>query len=82
MAVTAAARDSPTLVYVVSRRPFSGWEYLLDSAIYTYPPVMDWSGAPLIGQKGELLGIGSLIVGDAGGSGTQSPGNMFVPIDL
>ena len=83
MAVTASARDSPTLVYVVSRRPFSGsWEYLLDSAIYTYPPVMDWSGAPLIGPKGELLGIGSLIVGDAGAPGTQSPGNMFVPIDL
>jgi S1-C subfamily serine protease len=83
MAVTAAARDSPTLVYVVSRRPFSGsWEYLLDSAIYTYPAVMDWSGAPLIGAKGELLGIGSLIVPDAGGPGTQSPGNMFVPVDL
>jgi S1-C subfamily serine protease len=43
---------------------------------------MDWSGAPLIGPKGELLGIGSLIVGDAGAPGTQSPGNMFVPIDL
>ncbi|HEX2333529.1 MAG TPA: S1C family serine protease [Burkholderiales bacterium] len=83
MAVTAGARDSPSLVYVVSRRPFSGsWEYLLDSAIYTYPPVMDWSGAPLISAKGELLGVGSLIVPDAGGPGTQSPGNMFVPIDL
>jgi S1-C subfamily serine protease len=83
MAVTASARDSPTLVYVVSRRAFSGsWEYLLDSAIFTYPPVMDWSGAPLIGAKGELLGIGSLIVPDAGGAGTRSPGNMFVPIDL
>ena len=83
MAVTAGARDSPTLVYVVSRRAFSGsWEYLLDSAIFTYPPVMEWSGAPLIGAKGELLGIGSLIVPDAGGPGTQSPGNMFVPIDL
>jgi S1-C subfamily serine protease len=83
MAVSAAARDSPTLVYVVSRRAFTGsWEYLLDSAIFTYPPVMDWSGAPLIGAKGELLGIGSLIVPDAGGPGTQSPGNMFVPIDL
>jgi serine protease Do len=70
-------------VYVVSRRAFSGsWEYLLDSAIYTYPPVMDWSGAPLISSKGELLGIGSLIVPDAGGPGTQSPGNMFVPVDL
>jgi S1-C subfamily serine protease len=83
MVVTAAARDSPSLVYVVSRRPFSGnWEYLLDSAIFTYPPVMDWSGAPLIGSGGDLLGIGSLIVPDAGGPGTQSPGNMFVPVDL
>jgi serine protease Do len=83
MVAPASARDSPSLVYVVSRRPFSGsWEYLLDSAIFTYPPVMDWSGAPLIGAKGELLGIGSLIVPDAGGPDTQSPGNMFVPIDL
>jgi serine protease Do len=71
------------IVHVVSRRPFSGnWEYLLDSAIYTYPAVRGWSGAALIGAKGELLGIGSLIVPDAGGPGTQSPGNMFVPIDL
>ena len=83
MVVTAAARDSPSLVYVVSRRPFTGnWEYLLDSAIFTYPPVMEWSGAPLIGAGGELLGIGSLIVPDAGGPGTQSPGNLFVPVDL
>lgn len=83
MVVTAAARDSPSLVSVVSRRPFSGsWEYLLDSAIFTYPPVMDWSGAPLIGAGGDLLGIGSLIVPDAGAPGTQSPGNMFVPVDL
>ena len=83
MVATSTARDSPSLVYVVSRRAFSGsWEYLLDSAIFTVPAVMDWSGAPLIGAKGELLGIGSLIVPDAGGPGTQSPGNMFVPVDL
>jgi serine protease Do len=44
--------------------------------------VRGWSGAALIGSKGELLGIGSLIVPDAGGAGTQSTGNMFVPIDL
>ena len=83
MVVTAAAREAPSLVYVVSRRPFSGnWEYLLDSAIFTYPPVMDWSGAPLIGAGGELLGIGSLVVPDAAAPGTQSPGNMFVPVEL
>ena len=83
MVASYGGRDAVSLVYVVSRRPFSGsWEYQLDSAIYTYPPVENWSGAALIGAKGELLGIGSLIVGDAGGPGTQSPGNLFVPIDL
>jgi len=87
----AGAPEPVSLVHVVSRRPFSGsWEYLLDSAIFTYPPVMNWSGASLIGSKGELLGLGSLIVGDAmgesagagGASGAPVPGNMFVPIDL
>ncbi len=83
MIASYGGRDGVSLVYVVSRRPFSGsWEYLLDAAIFTYPPVMNWSGASLIGAKGELLGIGSLIVGDAAGTGTQSPGNMFVPVDL
>jgi S1-C subfamily serine protease len=83
MVVSAAGRDGPSLVYVVSRRAFSGsWEYMIDSAIYTYPAVNEWSGAPLISSKGELLGVGSLIIADAGGTGTQSPGNMFVPVDL
>jgi len=83
MIASFGGRDGVSVVYVVSRRPFYGsWEYQLDSAIYTYPPVQNWSGAALIGAKGELLGIGSLVVGDAGGPGTQSPGNMFVPIDL
>lgn len=83
MVAAYGGREGLSLAYVVSRRPFSGsWEYLLDSAIYTYPPVMNWSGAALIGAKGELLGIGSLIVADAMSPGTQSPGNLFVPVDL
>ncbi len=83
MIAAHGGRDGVSGAYVVSRRRFSGsWEYLLDSAIYTYPPVMNWSGAALVGAKGELLGIGSLIVADAMTPGTQSPGNMFVPIDL
>jgi serine protease Do len=82
-AIVANATANPSLVQVVSRRLFTGnWEYLLDSAIFTSPPIMDWSGAALIGARGELLGIGSLIVPDAGSPGTQSPGNMFVPVDL
>jgi S1-C subfamily serine protease len=83
MIASYGGREAVSLVYVVSRRPFSGsWEYQLEAAIYTYPPVENWSGAALIGAKGELLGIGSLIVGDAGGPGTQSPGNLFVPVDI
>ena len=83
MIASHGGRESTSLAYVVSRRQFSGgWEYLLESAIFTYPPVMNWSGAALIGPKGELLGVGSLIVPDAAQPGTRSPGNMFVPIDL
>ena len=83
LVATSAGREGASIVYVVSRRPFTGsWEYQLDSAIFTYPAVDAWSGAPLIGAKGELLGIGSLIVPDAGGAGSQSPGNMFVPVEL
>jgi S1-C subfamily serine protease len=77
------------IVQVVSRRAFSGsWEYLLESAIYTYPPVLHWSGASLISAKGELLGLGSLIVADVLGdgadatAGSAAPGNLFVPVDL
>jgi S1-C subfamily serine protease len=70
-------------VHVVSRREFAGsWEYLVDSAIFTSPPHPAWSGAALINRAGKLVGVGSLIVGDAGGGGGDGvPGNMFVPID-
>lgn len=66
---------------VVSRRSFAGyWEYLLDDAIFTVPPDLQWSGAALVGSDGRLLGVGSLIVRDAV-PGAAQPGNMFVPID-
>jgi S1-C subfamily serine protease len=81
--VAGYGADSVNVVHVVSRRPFSGsWEYMLDAAIFTYPAVMNWSGASLISAKGELIGLGSLIVADSAGSGTQAPGNMFVPAEL
>jgi S1-C subfamily serine protease len=83
LVATTSEREGVSLVYVVSRRAFTGnWEYQLDSAIFTYPAVDAWSGAPLIGPHGELLGIGSLIVPDAGGVGSENPGNMFVPVEL
>jgi S1-C subfamily serine protease len=65
---------------VVARREFAGsWEYMIDGAIFTAPPHLAWSGAALVNRDGKLVGVGSLIVGDA--SGKDQPGNMFVPID-
>ncbi|MDR7376813.1 S1-C subfamily serine protease [Rhodoferax ferrireducens] len=71
------------MTQLVSKRPFSGyWEYHIDSAIFTSPPVSNHSGAGVFNQKGELMGIGSLLVGDALGRNPRLPGNMFVPVDL
>ena len=83
--VLVAALGGPEPVIgavVVSRRDFAGyWEYLLPNAIFTSPPHRSFGGAALIGRDGRLLGIGSLIVGDAAAPDTPLPGNMFVPID-
>jgi serine protease Do len=75
--------DGVAPAFVVSRRPFAGyWEYLLDEAIYTAPATVNWQGAALINKEGKLLGVGSLVVGDALGGRGRVPGNLFVPIDL
>ena len=68
--------------YVVAKREFAGnWEYMLDDALFTAPPHPAWSGAALISREGKLVGVGSLVVGDAIGGSDKTPGNMFVPID-
>ena len=80
MVASSGGATSARPVRVIARREFAGsWEYLLDNAIFTAPPHMAWSGAALINRDGKLVGVGSLILGDAGGKG--QPGNMFVPID-
>ena len=68
---------------IVRRRPFTGWwEYALDDAIFTAPARDNHSGAALLDNEGQLIGIGSLWVGDAADAGAAFPGNMFVPIDI
>ena len=85
---TATGQESGvSITQLVSKRAFSGtWEYHLDTALFTSPPVSagggNHSGAALFNQKGELVGIGSLLVLDATGENRRMPGNMFVPIDL
>lgn len=74
-----------TEIFVLSRKTFTaGWEYLLETAIFTFPPVNNWSGAALISvEDGSLIGVGSLIVDDAAAAGQQGiPGNLWVPVNL
>lgn len=90
MAVTgpqAGDDGEVSMTRLVSKRAFSGtWEYHIDTALFTSPPLLgngaNHSGAPLFNQQGELVGIGSLLVADASGRNQRLPGNMFVPVDL
>jgi S1-C subfamily serine protease len=81
LVVNYGGRSEALEATVIARKPFTGgWEYLLDRAIFTTPPTMNWSGAGLISKDGALLGVGSLILRDAGD--THLPGNMFVPVEV
>ena len=79
------SRDGPLgggEVKLASRREFAGyWEYLLPDALFATPPHPAFAGAALIDREQRLVGIGSLMVGDAAADDVESPGNMFVPVD-
>ena len=81
--IASSGDDNVAFAFIVSKRAFSGnWEYALDQALYTSPPMRNWSGAGLFDRDGKLLGVGSLIVREANEDEPKIPGNMFVPIDL
>ena len=83
MTLPFGGRERAQLARVTSRREFSGsWEYLLDEAIFTSPPTLNWAGAALISRDLKLVGVGSLLVRDAVGEGEVTPGNLFVPVDV
>lgn len=65
---------------IVAREPFAGyWEYLLDDALFTAPAHPFWSGAAAIGEDGQLLGIGSLILQRDEEQRRRTDMNMIVP---
>jgi serine protease Do len=84
MIVSGGEDGAISAAQLVSRRNFSGyWEYHVDGALFTSPARADHSGAGLFNSRGELVGVGSLLVRDAAGAdGPAQNGNMFVPIDL
>ncbi len=83
LAATYGNKGAVHGVRVVARKEFAGpWEYLLENAIFTAPPIERFSGAALIDRNGHLVGIGYLFsqlkIEDLG----LMPTNMFVPVDL
>jgi serine protease Do len=83
LVVSGGEDGEVAIVQLLSKRAFSGyWEYHIEDALFTSPPVTNHSGASLFNQRGELMGIGSLFVADAMGGAPRIPGNMFVPVDL
>lgn len=68
---------------VVAKQEFAGrWEYLLDEAVFTAPHHESWSGAAMINDRGELCGIGSLVIQGFDLRGLRTTVNMFVPTEL
>lgn len=83
IAAGAGGRAHAVAGKVLARMPFAGyWEYLLDDAIITGPAHPHWSGAALIGPKGDLVGLGSLTLEGRDQNGDAKPINMFVPAEL
>jgi S1-C subfamily serine protease len=79
----AGGRSHAVAAHVVARQAFAGyWEYVLDEAVFTAPAHPHWSGAAMIGPKGELVGIGSLQLEHEAPGGRTAPINMMVPIEL
>jgi S1-C subfamily serine protease len=76
-------RQRSVAARIVAKQEFAGyWEYVLDEAIFTAPAHPNWGGTALIGPAGDLLGIGSLQLQQAGEKGQAQNINMIVPIDL
>ena len=80
---SAANGRSLAAARLVAKRQFAGhWEYLVENALFTTPPIRDWAGAALIDGNGRLIGIGSLLLADVRPGGTTAtPGNLFIPVE-
>ncbi len=79
----AGGRAHSVAAHIAARQEFAGyWEYVLDEAIFTAPAHPNWGGTAVIGQKGDLIGIGSLQLDQKRNSGETEQLNMIVPIDL
>lgn len=84
MMVSGGPEGEVGVSHLIARRSYSGsWEYHIEGALYVAPARSDHSGAGLFNQRGELLGVGSLVVPNVGNQTRPRQNvNVFVPVDL
>lgn len=83
MMIPSSGEEDAIAVKVGKVAAYSGgWEYIIKSALHTYPPSTSFSGAPLLSDQAELLGIGTLISIDIDvDPKIRVPGNVFIPVN-
>jgi len=69
----------PGAVHAV-RRFSAFWEYMLDRAIIVAPASPQWGGSAVVNERGEVVGIASLRLGDPPHVNLAIPIEKFVPV--
>jgi len=62
------------------RRFSAYWEYMLDRAIIVTPASPQWGGSAVVNERGEVVGIASLRIGDPPHVNLAIPIEQFVPV--
>ena len=77
---TVGVDEDNDLVHVIGavrsvRRFSASWEYMLERAFIVTPASTSWGGSALVNDRGEVIGIGSLRLGE------KPYTNMFIPLE-
>jgi S1-C subfamily serine protease len=78
---TVGVDEDNDLIHIVGvvrsvRRFAASWEYMLERAFIVAPSSPSWGGSALVNDRGDLIGIGSLRLGEK-----PSYSNLFIPIE-
>jgi len=82
---TVAVDEDDDLVHAASmiesvRRFSASWEYMLERAFIVAPAISSWGGSALVDDRGRLVGIVSLRLGDAPYVNLAIPIEIFVHV--
>jgi S1-C subfamily serine protease len=69
----------PGAVHAI-RRFAASWEYMLDRALIVAPASPQWGGSAVVNDRGEVIGIASLRLGEAPHVNLAIPAEKFLPV--